>query len=355
MPSCPKSSPLSRNAVLAFWCFYNRNRKNTVEIRWVKSVAYVRIYNAINSEQPAAKADLYPPPVVFLASPCESRVSGYRWQSQLVKQRYGPELRNKTVASLKSEISIAMSPLLDELKSIEENRVLRTATPFPTRPRSSHPKRAVKSCILCKTANHTGIAPYFFCLRQIGISWDAHISFLVMMMMTLLMTLNVSLQKMRNVPYLIPIYTVRRYCTYNHHTWVVSIINIQWESPWIQALLPIWCPTVWLPALISPSNLHLSLHARLMVMHPLMWSVKSVVPFITMTAASALMLWWWWNWMSMSSQAIPSWLSMTLRHVPQNGRWLWEVKTLSAMMPLQHAMCLSGGLYCSQRHQNKQW
>ena len=80
---------------------------------------------------------------------------------QLVKQRYGPELRNKTVASLKPEISLAMSSLLDELKSIEENRVLRAATPFPTRPRSSHPKRTVKSCILCKTANRTGVAPHF--------------------------------------------------------------------------------------------------------------------------------------------------------------------------------------------------
>ena len=80
---------------------------------------------------------------------------------QLVKQRYGPELRNKTVASLKPEISLAMSSLLDELKSIEENRVLRAATPFPTRPRSSHPKRTVKSCILCKTANRSGVAPHF--------------------------------------------------------------------------------------------------------------------------------------------------------------------------------------------------
>ena len=64
-----KSSPLSHNAMLAFWCFYNRNRKNTVGIRWLKSVDYVQIYNAVNSEQPAAKADLYPLPVVLLASP----------------------------------------------------------------------------------------------------------------------------------------------------------------------------------------------------------------------------------------------------------------------------------------------
>ena len=42
--------------MLEFWCFYNRKRKNTVEIRWFKSVDYVQIYNAVNSEQPAAKA-----------------------------------------------------------------------------------------------------------------------------------------------------------------------------------------------------------------------------------------------------------------------------------------------------------
>ena len=42
---------------------------NIVETRWLKSVDYVRLYNAANSEQPAAKADLYPLPVVLLASP----------------------------------------------------------------------------------------------------------------------------------------------------------------------------------------------------------------------------------------------------------------------------------------------
>ena len=67
---------------------------------------------------------------------------------QLVKQRYGPVLCNKIVASLKPEISYTVSSLLDELESIEQNRLLRTATPFPTKPRSSHSRRAVKSCIL---------------------------------------------------------------------------------------------------------------------------------------------------------------------------------------------------------------
>ena len=63
----PQKQPIVTQ--LAFWCFYNRNKKNTVEMRWVKSVEYVRIYNAINSEQPATKANVYPLPVVLLASP----------------------------------------------------------------------------------------------------------------------------------------------------------------------------------------------------------------------------------------------------------------------------------------------
>ena len=43
----------------------------------------------------------------------------------LVKQRYGTELRNKTVASLKSEISLAMDSLLEELKSSDNTSILR--------------------------------------------------------------------------------------------------------------------------------------------------------------------------------------------------------------------------------------
>ncbi len=42
-----------------------------------------------------------------------------------MKQRYGTELRNKTIASLKSEISLAMDSLLDELKVSESTSVLR--------------------------------------------------------------------------------------------------------------------------------------------------------------------------------------------------------------------------------------
>ena len=49
----------------------------------------------------------------------------------LVKQRYGAELRNKSLASLKPEISQALDSLLDELKSIEDTRVFRAASSAP--------------------------------------------------------------------------------------------------------------------------------------------------------------------------------------------------------------------------------
>ena len=45
----------------------------------------------------------------------------------LVKQRYGTELRSQTLASLKPEISQALSTLLDELRTNEDIRVMRSA------------------------------------------------------------------------------------------------------------------------------------------------------------------------------------------------------------------------------------
>jgi hypothetical protein len=73
---------------------------------------------------------------------------------QLVQQKYGSELRNKTLASLKPEISQALPSLLDELRAIEDSKVLRASSNFmPRRKFSSFNKRnQTKSCILCKTA-----------------------------------------------------------------------------------------------------------------------------------------------------------------------------------------------------------
>ena len=76
----------------------------------------------------------------------------------LVKQRYGTELRNQSLASLKPEISIALGSLLDELRSIEDSKVMRSAAhgAFPGKTVQFSERRAQsKSCILCKTAGRT--------------------------------------------------------------------------------------------------------------------------------------------------------------------------------------------------------
>ena len=54
---------------------------------------------------------------------------------ELVKQRFGAELRNQTVASLRPEISQSLNSLLDELRSIEDTRALRTYTSNLRKPR----------------------------------------------------------------------------------------------------------------------------------------------------------------------------------------------------------------------------
>ena len=70
----------------------------------------------------------------------------------LVRQKYGAELRNRTLASVKVEISQALNSLLDELRSMEESKAFRAgvSSKFPPK------KRQFKSCILCKTANRPG-------------------------------------------------------------------------------------------------------------------------------------------------------------------------------------------------------
>ena len=89
---------------------------------------------------------------------------------QLVKQKYGSELRNKTIASIKPEISQALPSLLDELRSLEEAKSFRAVTNSqPDRlrfPKSSNSKsyskniqnpqgRRKKMCVLCKAAGRS--------------------------------------------------------------------------------------------------------------------------------------------------------------------------------------------------------
>ena len=77
---------------------------------------------------------------------------------QLVKQRYGTELRSKTLVSIKPEISLALSSLLEEIQNNDEAKVFRSVVSrkrFPSnqnynkqygKPRSSNQKE----CPLCK-------------------------------------------------------------------------------------------------------------------------------------------------------------------------------------------------------------
>jgi len=51
----------------------------------------------------------------------------------LVKQNYGSEFRNKTLASLKPEMSQALGSLLDELRSIEDTKATRIGSTTPRR------------------------------------------------------------------------------------------------------------------------------------------------------------------------------------------------------------------------------
>ena len=55
---------------------------------------------------------------------------------KLVKQRYGTELRSRTLASIKAEISQALDSLIDELQSTEESRIMRSN--MFTKPSTNH-------------------------------------------------------------------------------------------------------------------------------------------------------------------------------------------------------------------------
>ena len=87
--------------------------------------------------------------------------------SRLVKQRYGTELRIRTLASVKPEISQALEWLLDEPHTSDESKVLRSAPPtdhcsFVSAHLRLLPKpRAVKSCPLCQQAGRPDFRSHF--------------------------------------------------------------------------------------------------------------------------------------------------------------------------------------------------
>ena len=85
---------------------------------------------------------------------------------RLVKQRYGTELRKRTLASVKPEISQALDSLLDELQSGEESKVFHSAPQMDHRSaftrRKPAPKlRPSKSCPLCQQAGRPDFRSHF--------------------------------------------------------------------------------------------------------------------------------------------------------------------------------------------------
>ena len=86
---------------------------------------------------------------------------------RLVKQRYGTELRSRTLASLKPEISQALGSLLDEIHSMSETKILRQSTYYqprtrfgPARPQSYQRTQRAKQCPLCKQAGRPVVDHY---------------------------------------------------------------------------------------------------------------------------------------------------------------------------------------------------
>lgn len=72
----------------------------------------------------------------------------------LVKQRYATDLRSRTLASLKPEISLALDSLLDEIHSASEAKVLRSAfkSNYQNNKKPTQSSRPPPSCPLCKQA-----------------------------------------------------------------------------------------------------------------------------------------------------------------------------------------------------------
>ena len=83
----------------------------------------------------------------------------------LVQQKYGPELRNKSLASLKSEISLALQSLLLELQQSEDtSRVLRATSSgnFSNNYRQRNQQsRNNRRCCLCEAAGRAGADTHF--------------------------------------------------------------------------------------------------------------------------------------------------------------------------------------------------
>ncbi|XP_067660624.1 uncharacterized protein [Haliotis asinina] len=77
---------------------------------------------------------------------------------RLVKQRYGTELRSRTLASIKPEISQALDSLLDEIRTSEDVKVMRSQTSTRNQyTKHSSTTQRFKSCPLCTAAKRASV------------------------------------------------------------------------------------------------------------------------------------------------------------------------------------------------------
>ena len=80
---------------------------------------------------------------------------------KLVKQRYGTELRTRTLSSIKPEISQALDSLLDEITSAEDAKVMRAAAGVRSQnrfwPQKQQRRPSNRNCPLCKQAGRKDI------------------------------------------------------------------------------------------------------------------------------------------------------------------------------------------------------
>lgn len=85
-----------------------------------------------------------------------------------VKQRYGTELRSRTLASIKPEISRSLTSLLDEIRTATDAKIMGTAVSSYRKPignrsqykMSTRPNCSSRSCPLCKQANRPQIGHF---------------------------------------------------------------------------------------------------------------------------------------------------------------------------------------------------
>ena len=77
---------------------------------------------------------------------------------RLVKQRYGTELRSRTLTSIKPEISQALSSLLKEIHASDDARILRAAVADDFRHAPPGGRSGPKACSVPSSLTMTGVS-----------------------------------------------------------------------------------------------------------------------------------------------------------------------------------------------------